>query len=361
VVAATFTACQLLFVPSRMGLSWDETVYVSQVSGHASAAFFDAARSRGVPLLVAPVTMLTSSVVVLRVYLALLSGLGLLGPLWTWRPLRPAWVLALAGVAFGSLWVALYYGPQAMPDDWMALTALGATGVFLRAATRQGQRGALVGLTLTMALAALLRPGDAAFLVAPLVLATLAVPGWRRWRLSASLVAGAAAGAAEWVVEAYLRFGGLPHRLLPDDSASSERAARPCNAVSRERSPSASPGSAGRRFLPACTATGLSPTAPVGPTPYGGQVTPEIWHQQPGDGVCRMGFVRNPHRGAWVPHGRGLGPLPGDSLRSSSAIGVRSRPRTQGGSVLDLLYIGLTIVVFAALWLLVKGVERFER
>jgi hypothetical protein len=29
--------------------------------------------------------------------------------------------------------------------------------------------------------------------------------------------------------------------------------------------------------------------------------------------------------------------------------------------VLDLLYIGITIVVFAALWLLVKGVERLER
>lgn len=27
----------------------------------------------------------------------------------------------------------------------------------------------------------------------------------------------------------------------------------------------------------------------------------------------------------------------------------------------DLLYIGLTIVVFGALYLLVKGVERFER
>ena len=27
----------------------------------------------------------------------------------------------------------------------------------------------------------------------------------------------------------------------------------------------------------------------------------------------------------------------------------------------DLLYIGLTIVAFAALWLLIKGVERFER
>jgi hypothetical protein len=29
--------------------------------------------------------------------------------------------------------------------------------------------------------------------------------------------------------------------------------------------------------------------------------------------------------------------------------------------VWDLFYIGLTIVVFAALWLVVKGVERFER
>ena len=29
--------------------------------------------------------------------------------------------------------------------------------------------------------------------------------------------------------------------------------------------------------------------------------------------------------------------------------------------MLDLVYIGLTIVVFAVLFLLVKGVERFER
>jgi len=27
----------------------------------------------------------------------------------------------------------------------------------------------------------------------------------------------------------------------------------------------------------------------------------------------------------------------------------------------DVVYIGLTIVVFAVLWLLVRGVERFER
>jgi hypothetical protein len=41
--------------------------------------------------------------------------------------------------------------------------------------------------------------------------------------------------------------------------------------------------------------------------------------------------------------------------------GYDHAPEPLGGAVQDLLYIGLTIVVFAALWLLVKGVERFER
>ncbi len=29
--------------------------------------------------------------------------------------------------------------------------------------------------------------------------------------------------------------------------------------------------------------------------------------------------------------------------------------------MLDLLYVGLTIVVFGVLWLILKGVEHFER
>jgi hypothetical protein len=37
------------------------------------------------------------------------------------------------------------------------------------------------------------------------------------------------------------------------------------------------------------------------------------------------------------------------------------RRNAKGRKMLDLVYIGLTIVVFASLWLLVKGVERFER
>ena len=43
---AAFTAVELLFVSARMGLSWDEVVYVRQLNGHAPTAWFDPARAR---------------------------------------------------------------------------------------------------------------------------------------------------------------------------------------------------------------------------------------------------------------------------------------------------------------------------
>ena len=205
-VGVAFTAAELLFVSPRTGLSWDEAVYVSQVSGHAPAAWFDPARARGVPLLVAPVAALTGSVAALRVYLSVLCGLGLTAALWTWRGLRPAWVLGLAGVLFGGLWVAQYYGPQAMPDMWSALGGLAAVGCFLR-----GGKAALAGLGVSMAFVTLVRPGDAVYLALPLVVAAFLI--WRSWPRAAAVVAGLLAGGAEWVVEAYVRFGGIASRL----------------------------------------------------------------------------------------------------------------------------------------------------
>ncbi|HLI35849.1 MAG TPA: hypothetical protein VKV80_00700 [Streptosporangiaceae bacterium] len=213
VVAAAFTAALLLSVPPALGLAWDESVYVSQVSAHAPAAYFDPARARGITLLAAPVTLLTSSVVALRVYLSVAAGAGLLAALWAWRPLRPAWVLALAGLAFGGLWVTQFYAAQVMPDVWSALAGLAAVGCFLRFATGHDRRGALAGLAASLAGMTLLRPGDAAYLGVPLAAAVLAVRAWRRWPLLAATVAGLVAGAAEWVVEAEERFGGLAARL----------------------------------------------------------------------------------------------------------------------------------------------------
>jgi hypothetical protein len=235
-VGLLFTVAQLLFVSLRMGLSWDESVYVSQVSGHAPAAYFDPARARGVPLIVAPVALLTGSVTALRVYLAVLSGLGLTLALWTWRGLRQDWVLGLAGVTFGGLWVAQYYGPQAMPDIWSALGGLAAAGCFCRWAF--GLRGpggggpggggpggggltgywALAGLGVSVAFVTLVRPGDAVYLCVPLLvvsgLGALAAGRFARYGAAAGVIAGGmAAGGAEWVIEAYARFGGIAQRL----------------------------------------------------------------------------------------------------------------------------------------------------
>ncbi|MFG2309993.1 hypothetical protein ACGFS9_15165 [Streptomyces sp. NPDC048566] len=212
-VAVAFTLAQLFLVTPSMGLGWDETVYVGQVSGHAPAAFFSAPRARGVSVLVAPIAAWSSSTAVLRVYLAVLSGLALFVALRAWRGLFPARVLAVAGALFASLWVTLFYGPQAMPNYWVAVGALACAGCFLRAAADPADRRALWGLGLSAALMTLMRPTDAVWATLPLPVAAAAVPRLRRLRPVLVLAAGLLAGGAQWVVEAYTGYGGLGQRL----------------------------------------------------------------------------------------------------------------------------------------------------
>lgn len=215
-VAAAFTLVQLLLVVPGSGLGWDETVYVSQVSRDIPAAFFSAPRARGVSYLVAPVAAFTTSTTALRVYLALCSGTGLFLALWVWRAIVPVRVLAAAGALFASLWITLYYGPEAMPNIWCALGALAAVGCFLRVVRDRDDRNALTGLVAGTVLVALMRPGDAFYLVLPLGIAVLAVPGWRRpaaRRVLAVLVGAVVIGTAPWIVEAYQNYGGLSARL----------------------------------------------------------------------------------------------------------------------------------------------------
>ncbi len=209
-VAGAFTLAQLLLVHPSMGLGWDEVVYVSQVGTEAPAAFFSAPRARGVSLLVAPVALWSSSTVLLRVYLALLAGLGLYLALRAWRGLFPSRVLACAGALFASLWVTLFYGPQAMPNYWVAIGALLCAGCSLRARAGRPGRRALWGVLAGAALMAWMRPMDAVWVTVPLFVLAVAV---RRWRLGIALVVGLAAGAVEWVIEAYVAYGGLGERL----------------------------------------------------------------------------------------------------------------------------------------------------
>ncbi|MFJ2647617.1 hypothetical protein ACIO1C_12905 [Streptomyces sp. NPDC087420] len=213
VVAVAFVAAQAVLMLPGVGLGWDETVYVSQVSPQAPAAFFSAPRARGISFLVAPVAAFTTSVDVLRYYLALLSGGALLLGLQVWRRLLPVPALTLAGTLFATLWITLFYGPQVMPNLWVAFAALVATGCFLRAVLDPGDRAARAGLGCAVAVAALMRPTDACWLVAPLAVAALGVRSWRRPAVLVILAVGAAVGASAWIVEAYVSYGGLATRL----------------------------------------------------------------------------------------------------------------------------------------------------
>jgi hypothetical protein len=210
VVAALFTLAQLVLVRPGMGLGWDETVYVSQFAAQAPPAFFSAPRARGVSLLVAPIASWSTSTELLRVYLAVLSGLGLYLALRVWRRMFPVGVLAIAGALFATLWVTLYYGPQAMPNYWVALGALITVGCFLRARADRLDRAALWGVVAGAALMAWMRPTDAVWVTLPLL---VLVAAGRRWRLALAVVGGLAAGGVQWVIEAYVSYGGLGQRL----------------------------------------------------------------------------------------------------------------------------------------------------
>ena len=212
-VAAAFTLLQLALVRPGMGLGWDETVYVSQVSTHAPAAFFSAPRARGITLLVAPVASWSSSTALLRVYLAALSGLGLYWALRAWRGLFPVRVIAAGGALFASLWITLFYGPQAMPNYWVAVGGSATVGFFLHARSDRTRRGALWGVAAGAALMAWMRPTDAVWVTLPLLALVLFVRPRRQLRLLLALATGLAAGAIEWIVEAYVDYGGVGARL----------------------------------------------------------------------------------------------------------------------------------------------------
>ncbi|MCL2554402.1 MAG: hypothetical protein FWE75_19915 [Actinomycetia bacterium] len=219
-VCAVFVAAQLALTVRGSGLGWDETVYTSQVSGHVPAAFFSAPRARGVSFAAAPVAWLTGSTTALRLWMGALSGAGLFAAVWPWRPLLPPRLLALAAALLASLWISLFYGPQVMPNLGSAYGALAATGCLVRAARApaagEGERarwGVLAGLAAGLAVTGLMRPPDALWLAAALGCAALVVARGRRGVVLAALGAGLVLGCGEWVIEAYVRYGGLAARL----------------------------------------------------------------------------------------------------------------------------------------------------
>jgi hypothetical protein len=210
VVAAVYATLQFVAVTTRIRLGWDETVYVSQVNPQVPAAFFGAPRARGVTLLPAPLLAVTHSLTALRAYMTVLSSAGLVVAYWPWtRILRPL-TAGMAAFLLVSLWMVQFYGNEIMPNLYVAYGAVAAAGWFVRATREPGLRAPL-WLAASLAFVALMRPGDAAWIGLPLVIAIAFAR--RRIVPAAAIVLGIAVGALEWVIEAYARFGDPVRRL----------------------------------------------------------------------------------------------------------------------------------------------------
>jgi hypothetical protein len=219
IVACAFAIAVALFTPLRLALSWDESVYASQLS-HQVTMPWSPERARGIVLLIAPVALFTSSATAIRVYLTVLAGLGLFLALLAWRGVRPTWVLALAGVIFGALWITETQASRVYPNFWIAIGGLAGVGLYLRATTTATAiRWSCALLAFAAAFTALMRPEDAVFIFGPLLVVVFCMTllGRLDWRRAAppfvATVIGLVIGGGEWVAESYMYFGGPFRRL----------------------------------------------------------------------------------------------------------------------------------------------------
>ncbi|MEU4997513.1 hypothetical protein [Streptomyces sp. NPDC021622] len=229
---AGFALLSFVLVPLTLTLGWDEIVYASRFGPYAPATPFSAPRTRGVPLLIAPVAAWSDSVVLLRVWLTVLAtGALYLG----FRPwirvlaVRPAAVGVAAGL-YGTLWFALFYAGAAMPNHYTAMGAVAAVGLFLRTAPTPLT---YAGIGAGLAVATLMRPNDGAAVAAPLLLvALLGLIAPRSWARVLAVLGGVVAGALPWVIEAYVRFGGVRERLV--DASDVQGGLRPLAAITAQ-------------------------------------------------------------------------------------------------------------------------------
>jgi hypothetical protein len=211
VVCVLHAVSPLILRGLHPGYGWDETVYIRQIDPHSPTGVFTAPRARGLTLLTAPASLISGSETVMRLWLALLSGVGLYLAFLPWLRLRRSFVIPAAAALWSGLWVGIYYSYEAMPNQYVAYGALAASGWMLLAVQRPDRRRHIWYAGLALALTALIRPSDSLFLLVPLVVAALLLRGpTRRQRgvIVTVLVLGLAVGWAEWIIEAYVSYGG---------------------------------------------------------------------------------------------------------------------------------------------------------
>ncbi|MGH2641724.1 MAG: hypothetical protein ACRDGO_08505 [Actinomycetota bacterium] len=213
-VCLTFVVLQWTLFPHDRPPGWDESVYLSQVTPGAEAAFFAGWRARGITLIVAPAIWAGASIGDLRVFLMVVSAVGLGLALAVWKPVIGI-AASVAFFLFSCTWITLLNASQVMPNFWTAVLGLVAAGSTVRwndggrerhAVLDGGRERHAVLAGAALAFTALVRPTEATVIFA--VLAAVVLFGRRSWTALAALSAGLVIGWLPWVVEMSVRFGG---------------------------------------------------------------------------------------------------------------------------------------------------------
>ncbi|TGB14422.1 hypothetical protein E2651_05940 [Streptomyces sp. MZ04] len=123
----------------------------------------------------------------------------------------------------------MFYAGAAMPNHYTAMGAVAAVGLFLRAAPTPLT---YAGIGAGLAVATLMRPNDGAAVATPLLLVGLGVLAPRSWARVLAVLGGVVAGALPWVIEAYVRFGGVRERLA--DASDVQGGLRPLAAITAQ-------------------------------------------------------------------------------------------------------------------------------
>jgi hypothetical protein len=210
-VCVAFGAAQLVLFDIGRALEWDEAVYLAEVHENVNPIQYDAHRSRGIILVVAPIALFGPPLWAVRLALALGSSVALFASLSIWhRFLGPA--VPIAALLFASSWLTLFYGSEISPNLWSAFGSVAATGM-MAAYFHDPARWRLLAFVILVGAVGVIRPVDATFIGGAVGLVVL---GLRpvRWRLATSAAAGAIGlGWLPWVSEAIIMWGGVEERL----------------------------------------------------------------------------------------------------------------------------------------------------
>ena len=206
VVGAGFLVAQLVLFSLDRAPSWDEAIYLSQVTPGSEAIVFAPSRARGITFLVAPATAFGGSMATVRLFLAVASSAALAAAFLPWVPVLGL-AAPLAAFTLGFSWLGLFYGSEAMPNLWAAMLGVATAGMLAPGFGGPG-RWAVPAAAALLALVGLFRPSDALALAAAFGVAVLLLQGRGSLRTLAWLGGGLAMGWAPWLVEMSVRYGG---------------------------------------------------------------------------------------------------------------------------------------------------------